>query len=169
MKFASVLSLLLILVNTFLFAQELNKKGIESKNNEEILIGKCTYDGISGYMTDFTAKLKAYNPDKKICDELKLKCSDISFTVVLATWCDDSKDQVPVFSNIMNAIGYDLSTINFICVDRTKSTVDYNDTDLKIEKVPTFIIYRKGVEIGRIIETPVQTMEFDLSKIISGS
>jgi thiol-disulfide isomerase/thioredoxin len=168
-KFTFVLSLLLLLSSAFSIAQEINKKGIESKNNEEILIGICSYEGISSYMPDFDSKLKAYNPDLKICDELKIKCSDITFTVVLATWCDDSKDQVPVFSKVMSSVSYDLTKINYICVDRTKSTQEYNDTDLKIEKVPTFIIFRNGKEIGRIIETPVQTMEFDLSKIITGS
>lgn len=169
MKLSAILSLILLFTISFATAQEFNKKGVESKNNEEILIGKCTFDGISGFMTDFNVKMNAYSPDPKVSDELKVKMTGITFTVVLGTWCGDSQDQVPVFSKLMKVINYDISSINFICVDRTKNTAEYNDTDLKIEKVPTFVVYRNGKEIGRIIETPLQSMEFDLSKIISGS
>ena len=169
MNLRFLLTFALICIVSFSFAQEFNKKGVESKNNEEILIGKCTYDAIFKFLPDFDSKMKAYNPDQKIVETLKNKLGDITFIVVLGTWCDDSKDQVPVFAKLISLINYDLNNINYICVDRTKNTQDYNDTDLKIEKVPTFIILRNNKEIGRIIETPVQTMEFDLSKIITGS
>jgi hypothetical protein len=38
--------------------------------------------------------------------------------------------------------------------------------DLNIERVPTFIIMNEGIEIGRIIETPEETLEADLLKIL---
>ena len=38
--------------------------------------------------------------------------------------------------------------------------------DLNIELVPTFIIYKKGEEIGRIVETPYDTLEEDIWKIV---
>ena len=169
MKLRIFFTFTLFSVLSFSFAQEFNKKGTESKNNEEILIGKCTFEGLIGFMSDFDANMKATNPDQKMVETLKNKLEDITFTVVLGTWCGDSKEQVPVFAKLINLLDYDQSKINYICVDRTKNTQDYNDTDLKIEKVPTFIIYRNNKEIGRIIETPVQSMEFDLSKIIIGS
>ena len=37
---------------------------------------------------------------------------------------------------------------------------------LRIELVPTIIFYKDGSEIGRIVETPVESMEKDLLKII---
>jgi hypothetical protein len=40
---------------------------------------------------------------------------------------------------------------------------------LDIELVPTFIFYRKGMEIGRIVETPLQTMEEDIYRILMQS
>ena len=39
--------------------------------------------------------------------------------------------------------------------------------DLDIELVPTFIFYRNGEELGRIVETPEDTLEKDLAEIVN--
>jgi uncharacterized protein (DUF1015 family) len=51
-------------------------------------------------------------------------------------------------------------------VDRTKTV---EKMELEIEKVPTFIVYRNGEEIGRIIETPIKSMEEDLYEILKNN
>jgi len=38
----------------------------------------------------------------------------------------------------------------------------------KIEKIPTFIFIMNGKEIGRIIESPNESLEKDMLKIIRG-
>ncbi len=47
---------------------------------------------------------------------------------------------------------------------QTKDKLDI--TNLKIERVPTIIFYRNGVELGRITETPVQSLEKDMEVIV---
>ena len=87
--------------------------------------------------------------------------------MVLATWCGDSKDQVPRFFKIMDEISnskIDVSEI--ICLDRNKTAPDFDNEKYKIEKVPTFIIYPGEKEIGRIVETPKISLEEDLLQII---
>jgi hypothetical protein len=37
---------------------------------------------------------------------------------------------------------------------------------MKIKRIPTFIIYKKKREIGRIVETPGDLIEKDLLKIL---
>ena len=45
-----------------------------------------------------------------------------------------------------------------------------NETEgLNIEKVPTFIFYKNGIEIGRIIESPEKSIEKDFLKILNGN
>jgi hypothetical protein len=53
-----------------------------------------------------------------------------------------------------------------IAVDSKKQASGLDITAYDIERVPTFIIYKEGKEIGRIIETPVQSLEADLQKIL---
>ena len=35
--------------------------------------------------------------------------------------------------------------------------------------MPTFILYKDGVELGRIVETPIESMEDDIFNILIGS
>ena len=56
--------------------------------------------------------------------------------------------------------------LEFIGVDRLKKTHDYSIKELKIKRVPTFIFYKEGKEIGRIIESPNETLEKDFLKIV---
>jgi len=48
----------------------------------------------------------------------------------------------------------------------TKKLVFFDIDNLDIKRVPTFIIYENGEEIGRIIETPKKSLEKDLEKIV---
>jgi len=42
-----------------------------------------------------------------------------------------------------------------------KHALGREDKKFKIERIPTFIFLRNGKEIGRIIETPVKSLEED--------
>ena len=53
-----------------------------------------------------------------------------------------------------------------IAVDRNKEDLNGEVDSLAIELVPTFIFYREGKEIGRIEESPRETLEKDFNKIV---
>lgn len=90
-----------------------------------------------------------------------------SITIVLGTWCHDSKEQVPRFYKILDKLDYNTENVGLIGVDRSKLADDIDLTLLNIEKVPTFIFYLNGVEKGRIIETPELTLEKNILNILS--
>jgi hypothetical protein len=53
-----------------------------------------------------------------------------------------------------------------VAVDREKKGGEFCLADFEINLVPTFIFTQQGNEIGRIIETPVVSLEQDLLNII---
>jgi len=55
-----------------------------------------------------------------------------------------------------------------VAVDRDKKAKDFCIGDYDIKLVPTFIFTRQGEEIGRIIETPVESLERDFMNILNG-
>jgi len=71
------------------------------------------------------------------------------------------------FYKLMDKVEYDSSKITVYCVDRDKKTEKGETDNLNITLVPTFIIYRDGMEIGRIIETPKVSLEADLLEILN--
>lgn len=52
-------------------------------------------------------------------------------------------------------------------LDTNKTSPDYDAKANNVTNVPTTIIYRKGNEIGRIIESPKLSLEEDLLIILS--
>ncbi len=93
--------------------------------------------------------------------------ADIDIVVVLGTWCSDSKRHVPRFLKIADLASIPPSRIKFYGVDRTKKSNDGVTDQYHIEFVPTFILFKNGKEIGRIVEAPRTSLEDDLLAILA--
>ncbi len=134
-----------------------------------MLIGYCTREAFqdTAFKDWFDESYNSYQPDFEILDKLEGKLEDISITIVMGTWCSDSREQVPSFYKILDEINYPSEKVKLICVDRKKKGLSNEADDLNIELVPTIIFYRNGEEIGRIIETPQESLEKDLLGIVS--
>jgi thiol-disulfide isomerase/thioredoxin len=169
MNARSSLLVALVILPLFIYTQDINKVIADSKNGKEILIGNCDRQGLEkGEFGElFDQYYQIYEPDKAVLTELKTKQVGIEILVVLGTWCSDSQEQVPKFFKILDKIRFDKKSVQLICVDRDKKAGEVDLVNYNIEKVPTFIVYRKGREIGRIIETPYATLEKDLLMFFS--
>jgi len=85
----------------------------------------------------------------------------------MGTWCSDSRREVPRFYKILDSLNFPSAKVKLIMVDRKKEAAEVNIASLNIELVPTMIIYNDGLEIGRIVETPKETLEKDLAAILT--
>lgn len=110
-----------------------------------------------------------YKPDRAVIEKLVPAIgSDLSILIVLGTWCPDSRREVPRFMKIVEQTGFPAEKMTFVGVDITKlAPVGGYDT-FNIERVPTFIFLKNKVEAGRIIETPVTSLEQDMLNILTG-
>lgn len=162
------LILLSLLFNLITYAQDKNKLTIDENSGKQILIGICDRSGFSDstFSWWFQSEYDNYEINVTSSDSIKNNLKDISITVVLGTWCSDSRREVPRFFKLIDSIQLNKEILSIICVDRKKESPEGNVTDLNIKFVPTFIIYREKEEIGRIIETPVKSLEQDLLEII---
>lgn len=93
--------------------------------------------------------------------------SGIDFIVVLGTWCGDSKREVPRFLKIVDLSLISPAQIQFYGVDRTKKSSDGVTDRYNIERVPTFIFLKHGKEVGRIVESPKNSLEEDMLVILA--
>ena len=110
-----------------------------------------------------------YKPDPALLENLKNKAPELKADVYFAYWCSDSKNHVPVFLKILDALNVPEFKVNFFEVER-KATEDqkYYVPDLEIEKVPTFIFTStaNGFELGRIVENPKNSLLQDMMIIV---
>lgn len=163
--------IVLLLIPFFVQSQNLNQKVHDEKRNNEMLIGYCNREGFSTINSNFDSVYKAeyslYKPDAATVELIKGKLRKIKIKVVMGTWCGDSKDWVPRFYKVMDQAGFNYDNLTLICVDHTKKAPVTELPKLKIERVPTFIIYRKRHELGRIVEVPSDLIEKDILNYIS--
>ena len=80
--------------------------------------------------------------------------------------------QISVFIFAIKSHGFYLQCLELaehsVFVNRSKSTPDNLQEGFNIERVPTFIFYKEGKEIGRFVEFPQESVEADMLKIVSG-
>lgn len=163
------LILVILLFVSAINAQQFNNSTTDTVKNKKMLIGFCTREAFqdTAFKDWFDEQYKNYQPDYEVLDKLEGKLDEISITIVMGTWCSDSREQVPSFYKILDELNYDTNKITLICVDRKKKGLSDEADGLNIELVPTIIFYRNNEEIGRIIETPAETLEKNMLEIVS--
>lgn len=152
-------------------AQELNKKMEDPNAHKEVMMNICSREGITTFAEfkeSYDPNYKAYQPDSTSLKDLAKLLKNKKITIVLGTWCGDSKFQVPHFLKIIDALKIPENQITIIGVDATKHAENGLIDKLKIVHVPTFIFNDdKGTEVGRIIERPTETLEKDMLKVLA--
>jgi hypothetical protein len=108
-----------------------------------------------------------YDPPADLVGILKEHLgTGLTVDVYLGLWCSDSKNNVPPFIKILDRLDAAVP-VRYIGVPRkTARTVPYYVEEFKVERVPTFIFYREGREIGRIVENPQAGMIEDMLDIV---
>lgn len=108
-----------------------------------------------------------YQPLQEVIEKLApVQKDDLSIVTVLGIWCPDSRREVPRFMKIIELMKFPADQMTFIGVDNEKVAPLGDYDKLGIERVPTFIVYKNKIELGRIIENPVTSLEQDLLEII---
>jgi thiol-disulfide isomerase/thioredoxin len=120
------------------------------------------------YNSWFNSSMEIYEADQETIDALKLALKDVEIRAYMGTWCGDSKRETPQFYNILEAAYFDMDQLTMITVDRSKKRPVNLVSDYNIQRVPTFIFYRNGTEIGRYVERPRESLEKDMLKIVTG-
>lgn len=109
-----------------------------------------------------------YRTAPEVAIELKPLLEDVSISVFMGTWCEDSQRDVPHLYKILDDTGFDESNLTLVNVNDEKTTPQGLEDGKDIINVPTIIFYKDGVELGRIVEYPIETVEKDMLKILSG-
>lgn len=144
------------------------------KEGVDQLIGLTTTTGLlqAPFKEWFKENFKAYQPKATIIESLKKKEKGVKVLAFMGTWCGDSKREVPKFYKVAQQIGLGEDQIKLVNVyrdiDRYKMSPTEEEKGLNIHRVPTFIFYKEGKEIGRIVESPMTDMETDIAQILLG-
>ena len=161
---------LIVIVFTFYFdcyAQTKFKTVVDEKKNQPMLIGVIDRSNLmdSSFIHWFNEEYEYYAVDTTLVKTFKDELENVKITIVMGTWCSDSRREVPHLLKIFDFLNFPKESYEIIAVDRKKQALTHIES-LNIKLVPTIIVYKNSNEIGRIIETPKETLEKDLEQII---
>ncbi|SNR17741.1 Protein of unknown function. Tetratricopeptide repeats containing protein [Tenacibaculum jejuense] len=167
---------ILILISFFLFNVGFTQhtKGlVTNEKGKSMLLGEVNRASFNHKDFDwFSKNYDAYLSNDKIINLLKDELQSYKIKVFFGSWCGDSKRNVPVFLKILDESNLSKEHIEIIALDRKdeayKQSPNRAEKGLNIHRVPTFIFYKDGKEINRIVEHPKETFERDILKIIQG-
>jgi thiol-disulfide isomerase/thioredoxin len=107
--------------------------------------------------------------DPYAVDMFKQKASQFSVLVFGGTWCHDTQNLLPKFYRLIDKSGFPENKVTLIGVDRAKTAPNGLHTKWNITNVPTFIILKNGVEVGRVVEYgKTGNIEKELGEIVAG-
>jgi hypothetical protein len=109
-----------------------------------------------------------YRVDESLLDTLKSRIDEnLTIDVYLGTWCIDSQNNVPPFIRIIEMLNIKDLPVRYFNMDRKPSRdIKFFVEEFKVERVPTFIFYRQGEEIGRIVENPEKSLMEDIIELL---
>lgn len=142
-------------------------------NHDTMLLGRTSKNKLLEipYSRWFTKNYDGYKVDSNTAYLLKPLLQNKTIEIFLGTWCGDTKREVPKMLKILETTGMDTNSIHLIFVDHgetnSKQSPNGEEKGKFIHHVPTFIVYENDHELGRIVETPLESFEKDLVTIIS--
>ena len=156
--------------NSNIFAISKDTVVIDTTNHQRMLLGYCSRQAFqdTSFSWWFNSVYDMYEVDSTTAQSLNNKLDNLKITIVMGTWCSDSRRVVPKFLRVLDYLKFSNDSLLILTVGRDKKG-KANETDgMKIELVPTIIFYRNNVELGRIVESPKETIEKDILKILNG-
>jgi thiol-disulfide isomerase/thioredoxin len=113
--------------------------------------------------------VERYVPDASAVAGIRASADGVTVLLIVATWCPDSKREVPRFFAILDGADIRESQLTMVGVDRTKKDAEGLTEKWGITRVPTFVFFRNGQEIGRVVERPPAgtTLEGEIARVLT--
>lgn len=162
----SIITLALFFFVISIFSLQCSSQKKENSPKPKILTGWLTEDKLFAEFPGYKQEMQDYQPADSIIKQIDALNKDIHLLMILGTYCPDCKREVPRLLKIINSlhqtgIQYKMFGLNRANADKSGMREKYG-----IEYIPTFIFYENDNELGRIIETPMISLENDLLEIL---
>jgi hypothetical protein len=130
-------------------------------DGELMMIGPVLYQDVLDQFPDWNDAEDDAEIKPEVVDGFTEIQTPLNIQCYIGTWCSDSRDGVPPFMKVLLQVDNPNVQIEFIGVDRRMDDPDHLARQNKIEKVPTFVVKMRNVEMFRMIEFPEITFQED--------
>jgi len=159
---------LLLLSSMSVFAQSDYEVSMDKKTKVIVYKGECSFGDLLKEPTFSWLKsgAESYAPDSASRVYLASHLKNYKLVVFMGTWCDDTYTILPKLYKTLQITNYPMSQYTMYGVDRNKASKNIEHKLYKVQNVPTIIVMKGSIEIGRITETLKKNVETDLATII---
>ena len=153
--------------HAFPFSTPIANINTTDNSGHPALLGSCDPKKLEQppFDTWFVKNYHNYQVDTLAARQLKPLCKGKSFVIFMGTWCGDSQREVPRMLKILRFCQVPASHIRIVMVSDHDSTYkqspNHEGNGLHIVRVPDLIIFENRRELGRIIESPIISLEKD--------
>ena len=133
---------------------------------ERMLVGKITQGSLFRDYPVFWNNYRDYTPRKDAVEQIAGIRGSVDILIFFGTWSKDSVSEVPKILRALDAADNKNLKLALYGVDRGKQEGLGMSEKFSIQRVPTTIVLRDGVELGRIVEYPEKSNEEDLLRIL---
>jgi X-X-X-Leu-X-X-Gly heptad repeat protein len=155
----------------FYKSSSLNKEYLDASGHL-MLLGRCTKQRLTQepFNAWFTKNYNEYTVDTATAEKFRSLLADKQIRIFMGTWCGDSRREVPRMFKILDFCGVPSTRIQLILLNNAdsfyKQDPAHDERGINIHRVPDLIVMDHKKEIGRIVESPVVSLENDLLKIL---
>lgn len=138
------------------------------------VLGEIDQSAILAEVPDWTEARDEADVDLDTARRLAEVPPGASVTVYLGTWCSDSRREVSRLWRVLDELDSDEKAtglpfeVSYVGVDREKMEPSELVSGLDLLYVPTMVVRRGPLEVGRIVEVPLVSVEQDLASLLHG-
>jgi thiol-disulfide isomerase/thioredoxin len=129
-------------------------------------VGPLTPEEILQKIPEWKPFVDGYSPQLDIISRLQAVPEEVRVEIFLGTWCPDCRQHVSAYLKIMDMVRNPVIRTIYTGVPRDRAARGPYIEGKNIERLPTFIVFFRDAEVGRIIETPRKSVEEDLWEIL---
>ena len=160
--------LCLVLIGTG-SAADGGSEATDSQTEGPVMIGELTRRQLETALPDWIEEEVLARPDIEAAFSLSSALSGAEVTVLLGTWCSDSRRELARLWRAFDEAGIpDPAELRYVGVDREMIEPEDWTAGRNLQLVPTFLVSRQGVELGRVVEVAPNGIERDLLSILLG-
>lgn len=138
-------------------------------DDEPVLRGSVTREEIEAAVPAWVSATVDAPIDETAAAALPTVEPGARVTVLLGTWCSDSRREVPRLWRALDQVGGLVPfEIDYIAVDEDKVEPAELLAGRDLRYVPTLIVSRGGEEVGRVVEVSRNGVERDLLALLTG-
>jgi len=143
----------------------------------QVLVGPVTREQVEAAVPAWVQAGVEAKPDLAAARALAGVAPGAEVTVLLGTWCSDSRREISRLWKAFDEIGATSGggaggglpfTLTYIGVDEAKREPAAAVAAAGVKYVPTLIVRRDGREVGRIVESSPHGVEVDLLALLVG-